>query len=129
MIDIRRIIGGLLVVYGVIVGTVGVFDSPAEVHKAEGVRINLWAGIGMTVIGSVFLAWSAARPLVQPQRRRPPGDTPVEGDGAPSPEENAGPAPAAGENAGPAPTVGENAGPAPTAGENAGPAPAPDGRA
>ena len=46
LFDVRRVIGGLFVVYGVIVTLLGIFDSKAEIDKAQGVRINLWDGSG-----------------------------------------------------------------------------------
>ncbi|MFI5936595.1 hypothetical protein [Actinoplanes sp. NPDC051494] len=63
LFDVRRVIGGLFVVYGVIVTLIGVFDSPAEVDKASGVRINLWMGLGMLALGLLFLAWLWWRPV------------------------------------------------------------------
>ena len=49
--DLRRIIGGLFLLYGVVLTIVGATDGSAEVSKAAGVRINLWAGLGMLVLG------------------------------------------------------------------------------
>src|SRR4051795_9520240 len=63
LFDLRRIIGGLFVLYGVVLIIVGLGDSAAEIRKAAGVHINLWAGIGMLVMGIVFLTWAFARPL------------------------------------------------------------------
>jgi sulfite exporter TauE/SafE len=62
LFDVRRVIGGLFVVYGVIVGTIGVFDTASEVAKAQGVRINLWMGLSMLALGLFFLAWQWWRP-------------------------------------------------------------------
>ncbi|MCZ0209761.1 hypothetical protein [Streptomyces achromogenes] len=64
--DLRRIIGGLFVVYGVIVTLTGITDSQAAIDKAEGVNINLWTGIGMLLLGIFFLAWLKLRPTVLP---------------------------------------------------------------
>ncbi|MEH0983158.1 hypothetical protein [Micromonospora sp. CPCC 205556] len=66
LFDIRRVIGGLFVVYGVIVGLVGLFDSAADLEKAQGVRINLWAGLGMFAFGLLMLAWQWIRPAEPP---------------------------------------------------------------
>ena len=55
LFDVRRVIGGLFVVYGVIVTGIGLFDSEAELEKAQGVRINLWMGLGMILFGVVWL--------------------------------------------------------------------------
>jgi hypothetical protein len=61
--DLRRIIGGLFLLYGVVLTIVGLTDGSAEVAKAAGVRINLWAGLGMLVLGALFIAWGLLRPL------------------------------------------------------------------
>jgi hypothetical protein len=66
LFDVRRVIGGLFVVYGLIVTIVGLFDSPAEIEKAQGVRINLWTGLGMLVLGILFLVWQWVRPAEAP---------------------------------------------------------------
>lgn len=60
--DLRRIIGGLFVLYGVIVTITGITDSQAAIDKAQGVNINLWTGIGMLVLGLFFLVWLKLRP-------------------------------------------------------------------
>ena len=62
LFDVRRVIGGLFVVYGVIVTLLGIFDDPAEIDKAQGVRINLWMGLAMLVLGGLFLLWQWWRP-------------------------------------------------------------------
>jgi hypothetical protein len=66
LFDVRRVIGGLFVVYGVIVTLIGLFDSPSELDKAQGVRINLWTGLGMLALGAVFLLWQWLRPAEAP---------------------------------------------------------------
>jgi hypothetical protein len=66
LFDVRRVIGGLFVVYGVLVTTVGLFDSPEELDKAEGVRINLWSGLAMLALGLFFLLWQWLRPAEAP---------------------------------------------------------------
>jgi hypothetical protein len=63
LFDLRRIIAGLFLLYGVVLTIVGLTDSQAEVAKAAGVRINLWAGLGMLALGAAFLAWALLRPL------------------------------------------------------------------
>jgi hypothetical protein len=63
LFDVRRIIGGLLGVYGLLLVVLGLNDSDAEIEKAQGVHINLWAGIGMLVVAALFWAWALWRPL------------------------------------------------------------------
>ena len=64
--DLRRIIGGLFVLYGVIVTIAGITDDQAAIDKAQGVNINLWTGIGMLVLGVFFLVWLRLRPTPPP---------------------------------------------------------------
>ncbi len=74
LFDLRLIIGGLFVVYGVIVTIAGISPSQATLDKAEGVNINLWTGIAMLLLGIFFLAWVKLRPTVPvpvPEGERP----------------------------------------------------------
>ena len=61
--DLRRIIGGLFLLYGVVLTILGIFDSDAEIQKAAGININLWAGIGMIIFAGLMIAWGVLRPL------------------------------------------------------------------
>jgi hypothetical protein len=63
LFDLRRIIGGVFVIYGVLLTVLGLFDSQEEIDKAAGVNINLWAGLGMLVFGILMLVWAFTRPL------------------------------------------------------------------
>jgi hypothetical protein len=74
LFDVRRVIGGLFVVYGVIVTLLGIFDSQSEIDKAEGVRINLWMGLGMLALGLLMLLWLRLNPptAVPPREETPP---------------------------------------------------------
>jgi len=63
LFDVRRVIGGLFIVYGLIVTIAGLFDSGEEIRKAQGVRINLWTGLAMLLLGALFLLWQWWRPL------------------------------------------------------------------
>ena len=65
--DIRLIIALLIGVYGVILTVMGIgFTTDEELKKADGVNINLWAGIGMLVVAALFVLWAKLRPLVVP---------------------------------------------------------------
>jgi hypothetical protein len=63
LFDLRRIIGGLFLLYGVVLTIVGLGDSDAEITKSAGVHINLFAGLGMLALGLLFVAWALLRPL------------------------------------------------------------------
>jgi hypothetical protein len=65
LFDLRRIIGGLFVLYGIVLTIVGLGDSDKEIAKAAGVHINLIAGLGMLVLGLFFITWALLRPLGQ----------------------------------------------------------------
>ncbi|MEU8659006.1 hypothetical protein [Actinoplanes philippinensis] len=69
LFDVRRVIGGLFVVYGVIVTVIGFLDGPSELEKAQGVRINLWMGLGMLVLGLLMLLWLRLNPPAEPDRK------------------------------------------------------------
>jgi hypothetical protein len=69
LFDVRRVIGGLFVVYGVIVTLRGVFDGKSEIDKAQGVRINLWMGLAMLALGLLFLLWLWLNPPKTPAAR------------------------------------------------------------
>ncbi|MEU8782069.1 hypothetical protein [Streptomyces sp. NPDC048637] len=66
LFDVRRIIGGLFVVYGVIVTIAGVMATDADLKKAQNININLWTGLGMLALGLFFLIWQQLRPAVPP---------------------------------------------------------------
>ena len=61
--DIRRIIGGVFLVYGLILGVVGIIGSDAVKNKAAGVNVNLWTGLAMLVAGAMMVAWALLRPV------------------------------------------------------------------
>ncbi|MCX4762712.1 hypothetical protein OG562_17350 [Streptomyces sp. NBC_01275] len=69
--DLRRIIGGLFVLYGVIITITGLTDGDAEIDKAQGININLWTGLGMLALGVFFLVWLWLRPVPPPAPRLP----------------------------------------------------------
>ena len=71
LFDLRRIIGGLFIVYGLLLTILGLFDSQKEIDKAAGVHINLWAGLGMLVVGGGF--GGAVLALLGPGVVRPDG--------------------------------------------------------
>ncbi|MEA2124484.1 MAG: hypothetical protein QOI80_1266 [Solirubrobacteraceae bacterium] len=63
LFDLRRIIGGLFLLYGALLTVVGITDSAKEVATSAGLRINLIAGLGMLALGALFVAWALWRPL------------------------------------------------------------------
>jgi len=66
LFDLRVLIGGLFTLYGVVLIIAGIFASPAEIQKAAGININLWMGIGMLIVGLLFLLWWRLNPLHPP---------------------------------------------------------------
>ncbi|WP_165975022.1 hypothetical protein [Nonomuraea deserti] len=51
MTDIRLVIGGLFLLYGVILIVAGLVGS----------AVNLWTGLPMAVFGGAFVVWSRVR--------------------------------------------------------------------
>ncbi|WP_182524901.1 hypothetical protein [Nocardioides dongkuii] len=66
LLDIRNIIGLLLTAYGVILTLMGLFGD-TETEKTGGVNANLWAGIGLLVVGLAFMGWARLRPILVPE--------------------------------------------------------------
>ena len=63
LFDLRRIIGGVFLVYGLLLTILGLFDSQEEIDKAAGININLLAGVAMLIFGVAMLIWAFTRPL------------------------------------------------------------------
>lgn len=63
LLDIRRIIGLLLGIYGLILVVLGVGASDADIDKAAGINLNLWTGVALLVVAALFFAWALMRPL------------------------------------------------------------------
>jgi hypothetical protein len=75
LFDIRLLIGGLFTLYGVMLTIAGFFTSDADKRKASNININLWLGIGMLVVGLLFLLWLRLNPLrVEPNPTDDPRD-------------------------------------------------------
>jgi hypothetical protein len=64
LLDIRRIIGALLTVYGLLLVGAGLFASDSDKEQAAGININLWVGLALLVAAAGFFAWGFTRPLV-----------------------------------------------------------------
>jgi hypothetical protein len=76
LFDIRRLIGALFVLYGIVLVLIGLAGSSHVKHQAAGINIDLWAGLGMLVFGALMLFWGFARPV-----RPEPPETRGEGSG------------------------------------------------
>jgi xanthine/uracil/vitamin C permease (AzgA family) len=63
LFDLRRIIGGVFLMWGILLTVLGITDSDAEIEKAAGININLYAGLGMLVVALIFLVWAFTHPL------------------------------------------------------------------
>ena len=62
LFDIRLLIGSLFLLYGLMLTIAGFFTSDKELKKAS--DINLWLGLGMLVVGALFLLWRHLNPTV-----------------------------------------------------------------
>ena len=72
LFDLRSMIGGLFVLYGIMLTVAGFFTSPANLAKAAGININLWMGIAMLILGVLFLLWWRLNPIRHEQQDQPP---------------------------------------------------------
>ena len=78
--DIRRLIGGVFVLYGLILLALGIFGTHAVKTKAAGININLWTGLGMLIFGGLMIFWALARPV-----EAEPSETAKAGSAEPGP--------------------------------------------
>jgi hypothetical protein len=62
--DIRRIIGGLFILYAIVLIVTGIAGDHAVKNKAAGINIDLWTGIAMLIVGALMIAWALLRPTV-----------------------------------------------------------------
>jgi hypothetical protein len=74
--DIRRIIGGLFLVYAVILIVTGVTGDHTVKTRAAGINIDLWTGGAMLAVGILMIVWAVVRPV-----RPEPVETRGEGSG------------------------------------------------
>ena len=61
--DIRRLIGGVFLLYAVVLLVLGIAGSSHVKNKAAGINIDLWTGIGMLVFAVFMIAWALLRPV------------------------------------------------------------------
>ncbi|HEY0935501.1 MAG TPA: hypothetical protein VGD91_17365 [Trebonia sp.] len=73
LFDLRSLIGGLFVLYGIMLTVAGFFTSSKNLAKASNININLWMGIGMLVVGVFFVLWWRLSPL---RHEQPPPNQP-----------------------------------------------------
>jgi cell division septal protein FtsQ len=73
--DIRRLIGALFMLYGLILVVLGAVGSHHIKTKADGININLWTGLAMLVFGALMVFWALARPTV-PKPEKVAGEGP-----------------------------------------------------
>jgi hypothetical protein len=62
--DIRRLIGALFLLYGLVLTVTGIVGSHHVKTKAAGINIDLWTGIGMLVFGALMIYWALAKPVM-----------------------------------------------------------------
>jgi hypothetical protein len=62
--DIRRLIGGLFALYGLILLILGLVGSHHLKHKAAGINVDLWTGIGMMIFAAFMMTWALKRPVM-----------------------------------------------------------------
>lgn len=61
--DLRRILGALFLLYGVLVTILGIVQNDADIAKTHGIAINLWTGIAMLILGALFFLWDRLAPV------------------------------------------------------------------
>ena len=69
--DIRRLIGGVFLLYGTVLLILGIAGSSHVKNKAVGINIDLYTGIGMIAFATFMIGWALMRPVApEPPERR-----------------------------------------------------------
>jgi hypothetical protein len=63
--DIRRLIGSLFILYGLILLVLGLVGSHHVKTNAAGINVDLWTGLGMLVFGALMVFWALSRPTAK----------------------------------------------------------------
>jgi hypothetical protein len=63
LFDVRRFIGALFAIYGLILTVLGIGASDEDIDQAAGINVNLWTGLAMLAVAALFLVWAFTRPL------------------------------------------------------------------
>src|SRR3954452_24887321 len=72
LFDIRRLIGGLFLIYGVVLTVLGLGVAEASIAQAGDINVSLYAGIGMRIMSACFIAWPLWRPLGEDEEASEP---------------------------------------------------------
>jgi hypothetical protein len=67
LFDLRTFIGALFSIFGVLVTIQGLVASRADVEKAADIRLALWVGLSMLVVGLGFIGWMLVQPPEVPR--------------------------------------------------------------
>lgn len=61
--DLRRLIGGLFALYGVLLVIVGIINHDTDLAMTGGLAINTWTGAAMLVAAALFFVWDHYSPV------------------------------------------------------------------
>jgi hypothetical protein len=61
LIDIRLPLGGLFLIYGILLSIYGAFSDPREYTRSLGININFWWGLFMLIVGAILLSLAGIR--------------------------------------------------------------------
>jgi hypothetical protein len=65
---------GLFALYGLILLLLGLFGSHHVKHKAAGINVDLWTGIGMRIFAALMIFWALSKPVApEPEETRGQG--------------------------------------------------------
>lgn len=66
LFDIRNIIGALMLLYGVALVLVHLFDDSETTGSKDVGAANLWVGLALGALGAFFVVWALLRPVEVP---------------------------------------------------------------
>ena len=62
LFDLRSFIGGLMLIFGILVIIPGFTADQATINKAAGINLALWVGAIMLALAAFFLTWVILKP-------------------------------------------------------------------
>jgi|GEM_PF-1705654 len=76
MLDLRIYISAMFLIFGTTVTAMGISPSQAQLERAAGVNINLWAGLAMLGLSLVMGVWAYVSPPKLPEANSSNPDMP-----------------------------------------------------
>ena len=62
-LNVHRLIGGLLVLYRLVLAITGAVAIEFLEHNGVGIHVDMWTGLGMLIVAGAMVAWARWAPI------------------------------------------------------------------